>query len=793
MSRFSEYLARRGGAAAEAPDASALDRKLRLTFFRDRFATTKAEEEASLRDLVTRIAATEAPNKAALPWLKLATFGDRKTDGGSLRNDANVLEVHGVEADYDGESVTLDKARQVMEQAGVAALLYTSPSHTPDRPRWRILCPTSRALPPDQRARMVARINGLFAGGLAAESFTLSQAYYFGRIAGNDAHAVALAGGRFLDECDELDIGAVGRPQPARAVAPAAATPRHTPTGEGTGYGRVALERECEAIRFAGDGSKHHAIVKAAYSIGGLVTAGELPEGEALGALRDALAAILPRCRDPRAAQKTLERSFREGMATPRAVPEPPPEPPLAPAVFTLTQKLKEWAKARQPAPLKPKEVPPDLMDVPGALGAFVTHCQRSAVSPQPFLALAAAICMVGALAGRRYRTTTDLRTNIYAVGVADSGGGKDHARREINRLLYAANLTQYLGGSDIASSAGLRTALARHPSMLFQIDEFGDWLADVLGDKAPSHRKRIASDLKELYSSANGPWRGTEYADQSRQGRPREDIHHPNACLYGTTTPGQFWAAVGSANLHDGLMARMLLFVSPCSYPDEQDPDLSPPAEDLVAALQAIAAGGAEGGNLAGLMLAGTVPEPLTVPETPEATEARRDLRRHQLAQQRRHEGTYVTSIAGRLAENAMKLALIRAVSRNPASPVIEAADVAWGRALAQHCMDTLLAEAGNHVADNDYEQKLNRALDYVRKHGPISMDGMFRKGWRLPERERREILNSLVEARLLIRIEVPTGPAGGRPTTRYAINHGLMEDAIETPQEAPEHAPSD
>jgi hypothetical protein len=169
--------------------------------------------------------------------------------------------------------------------------------------------------------------------------------------------------------------------------------------------------------------------------------------------------------------------------------------------------------------------------------------------------------------------------------------------------------------------------------------------------------------------------------------------------------------------------------------------------------------------------MLASTAPEPLTVPETPEATVARRALRKDQLKQQRRHEGTYVTAIAGRLAENAMKLALIRAISRDPAAPLIEAQDVSWGRALAQHCVDTLLREASQNIADSDYERKLNRAMTYIRKHGPISAREMFLKGWKMPGKERDEILRNLVEGGAVMAIEYPATAHGGRATIRYAM----------------------
>ena len=557
---------------------------------------------------------------------------------------------------------------------------------------------------------------------------------------------------------------------PPEAPSPPPAPPDHPATlaaTDGTPYGLSALAKECQAIRSAADGTKHATLNKAAYSIGGLVASGDLDEATALTNLTEALQAIRPACKDFRAAQRTLQRAFAEGRGRPREAhtPIPPEEHPAAPFLAKLARR-----QARMQA--KPLPVPPELFDVDGALGMFVAHCNATAVSPQPFLALAAGICLVGALAGRKYRTATDLRTNIYAIGVADSGGGKDHARKVIKQLLGEAGLTQYMGGEDIASGAAMYTALARHPAVLFQIDEIGDWLADVLGPKAASHRRQIAQRLKTLFSSASTFLSGTEYADQSRNGRPREDIQQPHACLYGTTTPAQLWSAIAGASLHDGLMARILLFVSPCSFPDEQPPRSIKPPDALVAAMQAIAAGPADPqtGELGRLMLATTWPEPVLVPNTPDAEDAYRALRREQLDRVRRHEGTYVTAVVGRWAENAMKLALVRAVSRNPATPVIAAEDVVWGRNLSLHCIETLLREAEAHVADNPFDALLKRARDIIRKHGPISERDMIRRGFTLPERDRADVLRTLIDAGHIAAIEVTHGSKPGRPTVRYA-----------------------
>jgi hypothetical protein len=303
--------------------SQALDRTLAVTFFRSHGAAEQFRRSISLRAMVPHLRDHRGPDKASLPWLKLALFGDVATIRGSLRHDANVTQIDGIEADYDGEDITPDRARRIVERANIAAVIYTSPSHTAERPRWRILCPTSEPLAPADRARLVARVNGLFCGALAGESFTLSQSYYFGALHGATAHEVIALDGRAIDLCYELDEDAIGR-HPAK---PAPAAPQPAPAsrydGAGLRFAVVALERECDAIRAAPEGQKHTALNKAAYSIGGLVGGGHLPEHEAYGALAGALADIRARCADYAHAERTLRRAFDDGKGAPRAAPEP--------------------------------------------------------------------------------------------------------------------------------------------------------------------------------------------------------------------------------------------------------------------------------------------------------------------------------------------------------------------------------------------------------------------------------------------------------------------------------------
>jgi len=145
-----------------------------------------------------------------LPWIKLQRFGNQATARKCLRNDANVLELHGLEGEHDKGTMTLDDAVARLSRAGIRFLIYTSPSYVPGtKERWRVLVPFSRALAPSLRVGLLARLNGILDGCLAPESFTLSQAYYFGSVAGNPDHKCGMSDGDFIDLRDDLIAGAI--------------------------------------------------------------------------------------------------------------------------------------------------------------------------------------------------------------------------------------------------------------------------------------------------------------------------------------------------------------------------------------------------------------------------------------------------------------------------------------------------------------------------------------------------------------------------------------------------------
>ncbi len=199
-----------------------------------------------------------------------------------------------------------------------------------------------------------------------------------------------------------------------------------------------------------------------------------------------------------------------------------------------------------------------DLCSPPGLLGEICQWMNETALIKQPLLSLAASMTFLGALLGRKVRDTLGSRTNLYAMGVAPSSAGKNHAITCIRNLCAEALCTQLLGGEYVASDAAIEERISKSPATLFLWDEIGYLLSHIRSGVSKNHAQ-VISMLMKLYSSASSMYLGREYADKDRQ----RVIIQPCCCIYGTATPESFACGLSPDQLQDGWLSRCLVFYS--------------------------------------------------------------------------------------------------------------------------------------------------------------------------------------------------------------------------------------
>jgi hypothetical protein len=330
---------------------------LTVTLFQTQFATEKTEQTISFAELAEQIRTTAGKSKQNLPWLKLARFGTMRnpdTNSRSYRFNANVLALTGLEADYDGGLLSFDTAVRLLEDSDIAAIVYTSASHSEESPRWRVLCRFAQEYTgaPGElqqiRDKHLARLNGVFNGVFAKESWVLSQSYYFGQVGQNPAYRVAEVEGCPLDQAADLDAHAIARPRPHSPERPKPTPPPKPPTDIDGKRARGMVDRLLGNIRQAGEGQKHPELFRQGRAIGGYLHLAGWSERDAVSQMVKALA---PTVKDWKQAETTARDALRIGMRDPLGLPpqeerrrgnghDRAPHPASAPSTATgLTRK----------------------------------------------------------------------------------------------------------------------------------------------------------------------------------------------------------------------------------------------------------------------------------------------------------------------------------------------------------------------------------------------------------------------------------------------------------------------
>lgn len=401
-----------------------------------------------------------------------------------------------------------------------------------------------------------------------------------------------------------------------------------------------------------------------------------------------------------------------------------------------------------------------------GLIEELIDWIISSAQRPSRELALSAVLPFVGALIGRRFETDTGLRSNVYTVALAGSGYGKDHARTQLKRLAARAQLDRFLGPNRFMSASALRTTVMKSPSVVAQIDEFGGFMRQINDKSANIHSQLIRTDIMDLFSAAGTFFEGSAYANV-----PADKIHNPNLCIYGTSTPDDFWGTLTTLNTSDGLLARFILFdvqpPRPVRHTPLRRPDEIP--ADLIDRVHALALAGRKPGNLSEATTSGAFGfRAVLVPFSAAADRVFNDLSDRIDAEEETTDPR-ARAFTNRAVEHAKKLALILAVTTDADHPIVTEPMATWATELSWHSTASMVAETVTKIADTQREANWNAILCLIRKRGDAGMTSgdLAKYTKKMARRDREEIVTDLTDAGLIRSIK--TAKAGrGRPSER-------------------------
>jgi len=428
-----------------------------------------------------------------------------------------------------------------------------------------------------------------------------------------------------------------------------------------------------------------------------------------------------------------------------------------------------------------------DLLDyAPGFVGRLGRWVESRSIRPQPATCLAAALTAVGALLGRRIASPTDLRTNLYTLGIGETGCGKEASLKMPELLFRRAQIDQFVGDGRWKSDSGLRSALMQKPSQFCPMDEFVKQLMNMAGDRVPPHLAGIKDHVLSLFGCASGVHHASAYAD--REKNAPVVLNEPNLCIYGTGVPADLFKAMDGGAVADGFLNRFLVFFVDDPLPPIQYVPRETRYDEMIADVQQLEECSRPDGDLTGITSDQTVDTGcVTLRFTSEAQTAVDEIQQanDDRIREMRAANNPMADLWNRFTEHVIKIALVAAGSEWVPDnvPKVTVSHVRWAERLAMWCLGRTQAAAERYVADSQVEAKVKRVLRILEEAGEDGMTAsqLTRKTYWLSRFERKDVIATLADGGQIIAHSVPTKR---RPVTTYWASQFVPQsvaDAIE------------
>lgn len=433
-------------------------------------------------------------------------------------------------------------------------------------------------------------------------------------------------------------------------------------------------------------------------------------------------------------------------------------------------------------------DLPEDIFDkAPGWLREMTSFQNESCMFPLRESFLSSAIVTLATILSHRIVGQRGMRTNIYVMALAPTGGGKDFCRDVARKVLEEVD-PELLGSEDFASATAMIRALSIQPVQLWLIDEVSKMYGVIGSRQSSSHQKEIIPVLLKLFTSSNKT--NVKFRDFANSDN-RIVLDHPCANILGTSTDAGFWDSLKAEFITDGLLGRNLVFEDHYSLykrTEHLEVDLTSHEEegglvkipehvltipDELLEIPRYWAGRSYGdGNLSHRH-----PTPIRMAYT-KAADERLQGQFEAIAEKRMDEDVISSSLWSRQSEKSAKLALIAAGARG--SDVVQLSDAEWAIELTDALARRMIKRVRGNVAQNDHERDVQGVLKVIAEGpGALKRRSLTRRTQHLRKRDREPILDDLEQSGSIVRAIVH---GKTRPAEWFGTSYRNVLNAVRT-----------
>ncbi|RJT32781.1 DUF3987 domain-containing protein [Mesorhizobium waimense] len=352
---------------------------------------------------------------------------------------------------------------------------------------------------------------------------------------------------------------------------------------------------------------------------------------------------------------------------------------------------------------------PFSLSSAGGILAEISEWITETAIIPVPELSLTSAIALLGGMFGDRALGPTRSGLNLYLATVMGVASGKGHAPKSIISLSSSAGKPGAVTNGDPTSYAAIERILRKNISTVCVFDELGVTLQDVNNRHKSSASASIRKFLLTIYDQADSTFHGRQYASSETKG-DESPLIGPALTILGMTTPSTLYAGLSDESLNDGFLSRFV-FIEGEGPETVSAPRLNRSVslpKELIASLKRAYDSFPKEPKSATQLFSPKYQIPFEGGEDGEAYRLWSDVFHWQ------HSKVWSVReyhVNGRAAENTIRLASIRAVSRQPSMPFVSADDVEWGWAIVHRSISVITDGVDRHMAGSMAES-LRKAI---------------------------------------------------------------------------------